>query len=287
MADGKETGLYERTRILVGEAGIARLQRAHVLLAGLGGVGSFAAEALIRAGIGRLTIVDHDVVSPSNLNRQLPATWETIGRKKVAIMGERLLAINPGCQVEQLDLFLTPEQVVPLLERTSPDWVIDAIDSLNCKVTLLMESWLRGWPVASSMGAGGRLDPTRIVVSDVMDTLVCPLAREVRIRLRRRGCGRGVLAVWSSESPLPHAPAEATGQGRARVVNGTISYLPALFGTTLAGVVIRALLQAGHARCMDTPAGAEEDVPARVRRSGDPASACIGQPPASRADPGA
>ncbi|MEO5339339.1 MAG: tRNA threonylcarbamoyladenosine dehydratase [Magnetococcus sp. MYC-9] len=240
------SGLYDRTRILVGDAGILRLQQAHVLLAGLGGVGSFAAEALVRAGIGRLTMVEPDVVAPSNLNRQLPATEETLGHKKGAIMMQRLAAIHPHCRLEWIDQFLIPESIPALLDRTSPDWVMDAIDSLNCKVSLILEARARGWPVASSMGAGGRLDPTQIVVGDVLDTRVCPLAREVRIRLRRRGCGRGVLAVWSPELPLPHAPPEQTGQGRSRVVNGTISYLPALFGTTLAGIVIHALLRSAQ-----------------------------------------
>ena len=243
MPQDRQTGLYERTRILVGDAGIRRLQQAHVLLAGLGGVGSFAAEALGRAGIGRLTLIDHDTVSPSNLNRQLPATGETIGQKKGAVMVQRLATINPDCQLEWVDQFVRPDTIPALLDRTAPDWVIDAIDSLNCKVALIAEARARGCPVASSMGAGGRLDPTRIVVGDVMDTHSCPLAREVRIRLRRRACARGVIAVWSSELPLPHAPPEETEQGRSRVVNGTISYLPALFGTTLAGVVVRALLQ--------------------------------------------
>ncbi|MBF0160766.1 MAG: ThiF family adenylyltransferase [Magnetococcales bacterium] len=244
MAQGAQSGLYERTRILVGEAGIARLQQAHVLVAGLGGVGGFAAECLVRAGVGRLTLVDDDVVSPSNLNRQLPATEESMGQKKGAVMMQRLAAIHPDCRLEWIDHFLTPQSIPAILERTAPDWVLDAIDSLNCKVALILEARARGWPVASSMGAGGRLDPSRLVVSDVMDTSGCPLAREVRIRLRRRGCGRGVVAVWSNEPPLPHAPLAPTEQGRSRVVNGTISYLPALFGATLAGVIVRTLLHA-------------------------------------------
>ncbi|MEO5353975.1 MAG: tRNA threonylcarbamoyladenosine dehydratase [Magnetococcus sp. XQGC-1] len=242
MPETGETGIYARTRILVGDAGILRLQQAHVLLAGVGGVGSFAAESLVRAGIGRITLIDPDSVAPSNLNRQLPATERTMGQKKGAVMRERLLEINPRCQVEWIDHFLTGATIPAILDRTAPDWVLDAIDALNCKVALILEARARGCPVASSMGAGGRLDPTRIVVGDLLDTSVCPLAREVRVRLRRRGCGRGVIAVWSPEQPLPHAPMEQTEQGRGRVVNGTISYLPALFGITLAGVVIRALL---------------------------------------------
>lgn len=235
-------GLYARTQILVGAAGMERLQQSHVLLSGLGGVGGFAAEALGRAGIGRLTLIDHGVVSSSNLNRQLLATKETIGQKKVVLMGQRLAAINPRCQLELLDHFLMPGTIPTILDRTRPDWVIDAIDALNCKVALLVEAMARDLPVVSSMGAGGRLDPTRLVVGDVMDTHTCPLAREVRNRLRRRGCRRGILTVWSPETPAPHAPPERSETGRLRAVNGTISYLPALFGLTLAGIVIQSLI---------------------------------------------
>ena len=236
-------GLYERTHILVGERGMERLKKAHILLAGLGGVGGSAAEALGRAGIGRITLIDNDVVSPSNLNRQLLATKETIGQKKVRLMGQRLAAINPQCQLLLLDHFLTPETIPEILHEAGPDWVMDAIDSLNCKVALLVETMARTIPVVSSMGAGGRLDPTQLVVGDLMDSRICPLARTVRNRLRRRGCGRGITAVWSSEPPAPHAPPEPSDHGRHRAVNGTISYLPALFGLTLAGIVIRALLR--------------------------------------------
>ena len=240
------SGLSERTQVLVGAQGVQRLQRSHVLLAGLGGVGSYAAEALARAGIGRLTLIDHDVVAPSNLNRQLPATETTMGQKKVRLMGERVVSINPDCQLVLLDHFLSPESISGILDQGRPDWVIDAIDSLNCKVALLVAMLERGWPVASSMGAGGRLDPTCLEVGDLMDTRVCSLARVVRNRLRRRGFGRGVLTVWSSEQPAPPAPAERCERGRLRVVNGTISYLPALFGLTLAGVVIQSLLNQGE-----------------------------------------
>ncbi|MBF0185116.1 MAG: tRNA threonylcarbamoyladenosine dehydratase [Magnetococcales bacterium] len=237
------SALQSRTAILLGEAGLARLQQSHILLAGLGGVGSYAAEALARAGIGRLTLIDHDVVAPSNINRQLPATLTTLGQKKVVVMGQRLADIHPHCQLELLDQFLLPETIPELLEKTRPDWVLDAIDSLNCKVALLLAAQERSIAVASSMGAGGRLDPTRITVSDVLDTQICPLAREVRSRLRRRGAKRGIIAVWSTENPHPPAPPEANEHGRSRAVNGTISYLPALFGLTLAGIAIQALLQ--------------------------------------------
>ncbi|MBF0293793.1 MAG: ThiF family adenylyltransferase [Magnetococcales bacterium] len=235
-------GLFTRTEILIGAEGVERLRHAHVLLAGLGGVGGFAAEALGRAGIGRLTLVDHDVVSPSDLNRQLAATGNTLEQKKLSVIGQRLAAINPECRLELVDQFLTPSSIPELLDTTRPDWVIDAIDSLNSKVGLLVMARDRELRIASSMGAGGRLDPTRLVVGDLMDSTICPLAREVRRRLHRRGCGRGIVAVWSTEPPAPPLAPEPTPRGRPRAVNGTISYLPALFGMTLAGIVIRDLL---------------------------------------------
>ena len=233
--------LWERTRIIIGEQGIERLRGSHVLLAGLGGVGSFAAEALARVGVGRLTLADCDVVAPSNLNRQLVALKSTLGRKKVEVMAARIADINPHCRLTQIDSFLQAEEMPVLLERPF-DYVVDAIDSLNSKVSLIATALERGIPVAASMGAGGRMDPTRLVVGDLMDSEVCPLARVVRRRLRRRGVGRGVLAVWSTETPCAPLPPEAVGQGRPRAINGTVSYLPALFGMTLAGSVIQRLL---------------------------------------------
>ena len=234
--------LYERTHILVGDDGLARLRAAHVLVCGLGGVGGYAAEALGRAGVGRLTVIDHDVVAATNLNRQLLATTETIGEQKIAVMARRLEAINPDCRVAGRDLFLTTETICSTLDELRPDWVLDAIDALNSKVSLIAEARARGLPVISCMGAGGRLTPTGLVVGDLMDSRTCPLARSVRNRLRRRGIERGVLAVWSPEQPRPHRPAEPTGRGRDRVVNGTISYLPAIFGLTMAAAVIQRLL---------------------------------------------
>ncbi len=233
--------LWERTRIVIGEQGIERLHTSRLLLAGLGGVGSFAAEALARMGVGELTLVDCDVVSPSNLNRQLVALESTLGRKKVEVMAARIADINPHCRIREIDAFLQAEDIPSLLEHPF-DYVVDAIDSLNSKVSLIATAREQGIPVAASMGAGGRMDPTRLVVGDLMDSEVCPLARVVRRRLRRRDVGRGVLAVWSTETPCEPMPPEAVGPGRPRAVNGTVSYLPALFGMTLAGSVIQRLL---------------------------------------------
>lgn len=232
---------FERAEILIGEAGLARLAGKHVFLAGLGGVGSWCAEALARAGIGRLTLVDMDAVAVSNINRQLPALLSTVGRKKAEVMAERIRDIHPDCQLTVLTDFLTPDNI-PALLPADADYVVDCIDSLNCKVSLIVEARARGLPVAASMGAGNKLDVTRVKVSDIADTEIDPLARVVRKRLRKRGVDRGVLVVWSDEPGRPPRPPEAVTQGRARAVNGTIAYLPPLFGLMLAGAVIQRLL---------------------------------------------
>jgi tRNA A37 threonylcarbamoyladenosine dehydratase len=234
---------FERAEILIGPEGIARLASKHIFLAGLGGVGSWCAEALTRAGIGRLTLVDMDAVAESNINRQLPALYSTLGRKKTEVMAERLLDINPDCRIETLDVFIDPDNV-DLLLPTDTDFVVDCIDSLNCKVALIATAHRRGIPVAASMGAGNKLDPSSILLADISRTQVCPLAREVRHRLKRQGIEKGILTVYSSETGRPPRPPEPTSHGRARAVNGTISYMPPLFGLMLAGAVIQRLLGA-------------------------------------------
>jgi len=232
---------FERTEILIGETGLARLAQTHVFLAGLGGVGSWCAEALARAGVGRLTLVDMDRVAESNINRQLPALHSTVGQFKTEVMAARIRDIHPDCQITVLTEFITPENVATLLP-TDTDYVVDCIDSLNCKVALIVEAHRRGLAIASSMGAGNKLDPTRVRVSDIAKTEVDPLAREVRTRLRRQGIQKGVLCVWSDEKGRPPRAPEPTPQGRARAVNGTIAYLPPLFGLMLAGAVTQRIL---------------------------------------------
>jgi len=235
--------LFERTHIVVGDEGLARLQEANVFLAGVGGVGSFAAEALARMGVGRITQLDHDVVSASNLNRQLPALRSTIGRKKVEVVAERIRDINPECSLTLRDEFLRADDVEEVLADAPYDFVVDAIDSLNSKAGLVAGACTLGYPVASSMGAGGRTDPRRIVVGFLMDSENCALARNMRKRLRKRGIGRGIMAVWSNEPGCPPLPPEPTGEGRDRAVNGTVSYMPGIFGLTLAGAAIQRLLE--------------------------------------------
>ena len=235
---------FERTRILLDANEQARLAKAHVLVAGLGGVGSYCAEALARAGVGRLTLIDHDVVAASNINRQLPALLSTVGQSKAELMAGRVRDINPACELTVVREFLIPETVADIVPG-DVDYVIDCIDSLNCKVALVASSVERGLRVASSMGAGNKLDPTRIRIADISKTSMCPLASVMRKRLRKRGIPKGVLTVFSDEAgraPLPPQPVE--GRGRARAVNGTISYMPPLFGLMLAGAVVQRLLVA-------------------------------------------
>jgi len=234
---------FERTHILIGDSGLEKLAAKHVFVAGLGGVGSYCAEALARAGVGRLTLLDHDVVAISNINRQLPALLSTVGRPKVEVMAERIRDINPACQLTLLGEFLSSGNVMELVPADA-DYVVDAIDSLACKVALVGESLRHGLKVASSMGAGNRRDPSRIRLGDLSKTEMCPLARQMRKRLARHyGIRKGVLTVYSDEqpsAPLPPEPVE--GPGRPRAVNGTISYMPPLFGLMLAGEVVRRLL---------------------------------------------
>jgi len=233
---------FERTRILLNADEQGVLARAHVLVAGLGGVGSYCAEALVRAGVGKLTIIDHDKVALSNINRQLPALLPTVGEPKAELMAARIRDINPDCDLTVIREFLVPETVAEVVPADA-DFVIDCIDSLNCKVALVASSVQRGLKVASSMGAGNKLDPTRIKIADIAKTCVCPLAAVMRKRLRKRGITKGVLTVFSDETgraPLPPQPVE--GRGRARAVNGTISYMPPLFGFMLAGAVVQKLI---------------------------------------------
>ncbi|MCF6776217.1 tRNA threonylcarbamoyladenosine dehydratase [Thiotrichales bacterium 19X7-9] len=239
----KHQGLFERTSILINDDGIEKLNKSRILLAGVGGVGSFAAEALARAGVGYIKLIDADVVSASNLNRQLVALESTIDQKKVDIMAERIKDINPNCQVDVVADFIRKDNMDEIFSEPF-DYVLDAIDSLTCKVAYVRTAHEKGYRVISSMGAGGKIDPTRVQIKDVYKTSVCKLARLMRIRLKRQGVKKGIKAVFSDEVPIsPLPPEPVAGEGRARAVNGTISYMPALFGLTMAGEVIKDLIE--------------------------------------------
>lgn len=238
---------FARTEQLLGSGATARLEGATVAVFGLGGVGSFACEALARAGVGGLRLVDYGTVDASNINRQLYALHSTLGMRKVDLAAARILDINPACRVDARAGFVNAETVDGFLEGP-PDFVVDAIDSLNSKVTLLEAAWRRGIPLVASMGAGGRMDAAQVRTGDLSETVICPLARMVRLRLRRRGVEKGIPCVYSVEparNTTPHDPRDAGehfGTGRVRTPIGTISYMPALFGLRVAQEVLLRLL---------------------------------------------
>jgi tRNA A37 threonylcarbamoyladenosine dehydratase len=230
-----------RTRALIGDDAAEHMRRSHVLVMGLGGVGSFCAEFLVRAGVGRLTVCDGDVIDPSNRNRQLPALATTEGLYKADVMRERLHAINPEVRLITVKEFMTPTRIVSIL-ATKYDYVVDAIDSLSPKVHLIAEAVKREYRIVSSMGAGGTLDPTLIRIADIAETQKCNLARYVRKRLRYRGISSGVTAVYSLEEVDENALMYTDGTNFKKSAFGTISYLPAAFGGACASVVIRGLI---------------------------------------------
>ncbi len=232
--------LFERSLLVFDEQTLLDLSNARILVAGVGGVGGFVAEALARAGAQHLTLVDHDRVSPSNKNRQIVALDNTLGQLKVSVMAERIAQINPNCQVDCRAEFFAPEVMASLVAEF--DVVIDAIDSLNCKVALVAEAVRQQKRVFSSMGAGRRIDPSQIRVTDISKTHTCGLARVMRQRLRKLGIKKGVPVVFSTELPKEPGPMEEIANARGRVVNGTASYMPGIFGLTLAGLVINAFV---------------------------------------------
>ncbi len=231
---------FSRTTLLIGDDGLQRLAASRVLVAGLGGVGSYAVEALARAGVGQMTLVDGDTIHPSNLNRQLHALTSTVGQAKVAVMAERLRLINPGLQVTPLQELITPDTVSALLEP-GYDLVLDVIDTFCAKLALLRGCVERRIPVISSMGAAGKLDPARIRIADIAESQGCRLARKLRKELRRSGIGSGVTAVYSDEPCCLERLGEPETAGERRPL-GSISYLPATFGLFMASEAIRRLL---------------------------------------------
>ena len=217
-----------------------KLKASNVLVVGLGGVGAYAAEMICRAGVGKMTIVDGDIINASNRNRQLPALKSTEGLAKTDVMGKRMRDINPDIDLTVIHEYLKDERIINVLD-TSFDYIVDAIDTLSPKIFLIYHSLQRKFPVVSSMGAGGKLDPSRIAISDISGTTNCPLARILRKRLHRLGIRDGFTAVYSTEvvdkSKVIPTPGE---QNKASVV-GTVSYMPAAFGIACASVVIRDL----------------------------------------------
>lgn len=231
----------ERTELLLGEEKLDILRNAHVLVVGLGGVGAYAAEMIARAGVGRMTIADADVVGESNINRQLLALTSTIGRNKSEVMAERLRDINPLIELTVITEYIRDEKTYELLDAARYDYVVDCIDTLSPKVNLIAAALERGLPVVSSMGAGAKTDPTIIEVKDIGKSHHCPLAHMLRKRLHKLGIRSGFWAVFSPEPVREGAMIIAEETNKKSNV-GTISYIPASFGCVCASVVIRDLL---------------------------------------------
>ena len=245
---------HERTSALIGVEGFHILQKSHVLVAGLGGVGSFVIEALARAGIGQLSLIDGDIIEASNINRQLLALHNTIGRTKVEVAYERLKLINPNCDIQIHNIWLTPENITTYL-ACEPDWVIDCIDDLPAKTALLATAYKMRTPVLSVLGTANRKQAfAGFQLTDISKTSVCPLARSLRQRLRKLGISAGIPVIFSphasyraSEIPLVSMAIEETkvseaNNAQARTL-GSISYLPGQAGLLAAGTVIERLLE--------------------------------------------
>ncbi|QZE13037.1 tRNA threonylcarbamoyladenosine dehydratase [Halosquirtibacter laminarini] len=232
---------FSRTEILVGQEPMKALKEANVMIIGLGGVGAYAAESICRAGVGKITIVDGDCVDESNRNRQLPALISTTGLPKAEVLSKRFLDINPQLEVRVVNDFIKEDYMNTLIESDNFDYVVDCIDTLSPKVNLIRNCVERNIPIVSSMGAGGKFDPTQIQVTDISNSFNCKLARQVRKRLGKLDIREGIPVVFSPEEVDISRVIEERGQHKASVV-GTISYMPPAFGCAVASVVLRNLL---------------------------------------------
>jgi tRNA threonylcarbamoyladenosine dehydratase len=232
-----------RTELLIGKEALQTLAQSHVMIVGLGGVGSYAAEFIARSGIGKMTIIDGDVVDPTNRNRQLPALATNHGQLKADIMAERLKAINPEMELQVIKSFINPEMVAELF-TLKPDYIIDAIDSITPKLTFIKMAYENKMPMVSSMGAGGKLDPTKLQVVDISKTYNCPFAQQIRKVLKRQhNIRRGIKVVFSPEESNKESLILTDGKNYKKSAYGTISYLPAVFGAVCASVVINDLIK--------------------------------------------
>ncbi len=231
----------ERTALLLGEEKLNILRQSHVLVVGLGGVGAYAAEMIARAGVGHMTIADADVVSPSNINRQLVALHSTVGRSKAEVLAERLRDINPEIDLRIVNQYIKDDLTCELLDAAHYDYAVDAIDTLSPKTAFIKGALDRHIPLVSSMGAGAKTDPAKMEITDISKTHHCPLAHMLRKRMHKLGIYKGFHAVFSPEPIREGAMIPCEEQNKKSNV-GTISYIPALFGIGCASVVIRDLI---------------------------------------------
>jgi len=242
-------GSCARTEILVGQLGLSQLAESHVVIAGLGGVGGACAESLCRAGIGELTLIDFDTVTKTDLNRQLIALHSTLGKSKVKVLSERLRDINPETVINEKNIFIDGKKAEEIANEEDYNFVADCIDAIACKTNLIDACNRFKKPIISSMGAGGRLDPTKVTISRMDKTEYCGLARELRRQLRIKRASLKFPVVHSKELQIKALPHEAITKtefsptGRPRAVNGAISYMPNLFGLMMAGHIIQTILK--------------------------------------------
>ncbi|QGU95563.1 tRNA threonylcarbamoyladenosine dehydratase [Clostridium bovifaecis] len=246
--------LFSRTELLIGKDGLNKLENSKVVVLGLGGVGSFTAEALARAGVGNLIIVDDDTVCLTNLNRQIHASFDTISKSKVEVMRERILKINPKCNVQAYETFIKEDNIDEIISE-DVDFVADAIDTISSKLSTIVWCKENGIDIISCMGTGNKMDPTAFKVSDIYKTKICPLAKVMRYELRKRGV-KGLKVVYSEEMPIKPKLEEVvtckegcvcTGGSKKcshkRQIPGSISFVPPVAGMIMAGEIIRTILQ--------------------------------------------
>lgn len=231
---------FSRTELLIGEEGVCRLRAARVAVFGVGGVGGYAAEALVRSGIGHFLLVDHDTVSESNLNRQLLALHSTVGRQKTQVLKERMLDIFPEVEIETRERFFLPENAEEFT-FAEYDYVIDAIDTVSGKLALAEQCWKAGTPVISAMGAGNKLDPSCLTVTDIYSTSVCPLARVMRRELKKRGVPSLKVVYSTEEARTPKR--ELRSEDGRKVTPGSMVFVPGAAGLLLASEVVKDLLE--------------------------------------------
>lgn len=231
----------QRTELLLGEEKANRLRDSHVLVVGLGGVGAYAAEMICRAGVGQMTIVDADTVQPTNINRQLPALHSTLGMPKAEVLAARFKDINPDIKLTVLPVYLKDENIPELLDSAKFDFIVDAIDTISPKCFLIYNALQRKQKIVSSMGAGSKSDITQIRFADLWETYHCGLSKAVRKRLQKMGMKRKLPVVFSTEQSDPAAVILTNEEQNKKSTNGTVSYMPAVFGCYLAEYVIKRL----------------------------------------------
>lgn len=232
------TDWLERTELLVGDDALKKLASSHVLICGLGGVGSYAAEFIARAGVGKMTIIDGDVFDETNINRQLTALQSTVGVSKAEVLAARIRDINPSIRLTVLNEFLLPERIADIIESDRPHYVMDCIDSMTPKLALIQYCFRNKIRIISSMGAGGKMDATRVQVADISKVHNCVMGAHIRKRLKKENIRTGFKAVFSSEMQHKDSLKMTSGVNFKKSFYGTISYIPALFGLHAAAEVI-------------------------------------------------